>query len=406
MTPWCGGEACGQGTYITHINSGQGVYNIADDRSNCDGTTCGDVVVVPIATLTTQACCNRDQDNYFANNPGCPITTEPDCNDNDPAIGYPCPTPEICDGFDNDGDGFVDEGFDQDIDGFTTCEGDCDDDPVTGPYIYPGAAEMCNCHTDDNCNGMQDEEWACNEERGYPPDCPEGVWSWCAGSDGCCVVNGSCPNSPIIVDVLGNGFSLTDAANGINFDLNADGVAERLAWSSPGSDDAWLAFDRNGNGTIDNGTELFGNYTPQPPPTTIEPNGFVALAEFDKPSNGGNGDGRIGAQDAVFANLRLWQDDNRNGISESAELKTLGQLGLARIDLDYKRSRRTDEHGNKFKYRAKVRDVHGAQFGRWAWDVYLVSESSNRFVSKISALSKERLFAFAKSKCSKSAKFL
>jgi hypothetical protein len=53
-------------------------------------------------------------------------------------------------------------------------------------------------------------------------------------------------------------------------------------------------------------------------------------------------------------------------------MHTLSSLGLASIDLDYKNSKRTDQYGNRFKYRAKVRDVHGAQLGKWAWDVFLV----------------------------------
>lgn len=224
----------------------------------------------------------------------------------------------------------------------------------------------------------------------------------------CCVLQegGNC-ESPILLDIHGDGFSLTNAANGVLFDLDGNGRSKLLAWTSTGSDDAWLVLDRNGNGRIDNGKEMFGNYTPQPvPPSGAERNGFLALAVYDEAMNGGNGDGQITSADTVFTELRLWQDDNHNGLSESEELLTLSSMGLAKIDLDYKKSRRTDEFGNHYRYRAKVRDVRGAQIGRWAWDVYLVSESSNRFVSKISALSKERFFAFAKSKCSKSAKFL
>ena len=89
--------------------------------------------------------------------------------------------------------------------------------------------------------------------------------------------------------------------------------------------------------------------------------------------NGGNSDGRIDSSDSVFGSLRLWQDTNHNGVSELSELHSLSQLSLETLELDYKMSKKTDEHGNQFRYRAKVKDTQGAQFGRWAWDVFLVS---------------------------------
>ena len=175
-------------------------------------------------------------------------------------------------------------------------------------------------------------------------------------------------DSPIIVDVAGNGFDLTNNADGVMFNLTGLGL-ERFSWTRADSDDAFLALDLNNNGLIDDGTELFGNFTAQPEPRNgTERNGFAALGIFDS-----NLDGKIDSQDGVYSELRLWQDINHNGISEPGELHPVGELGLNTLLLNYERSDLVDKHGNEFRYRAKM---SGAQLGRWAWDVFLVNSRS------------------------------
>ncbi len=170
--------------------------------------------------------------------------------------------------------------------------------------------------------------------------------------------------TPILIDRDGNGIRLTALEAGVVFPLKGTGSSVKSSWTEAGSDDSWLGLDRNNNGVIDDGTELFGNYTLQP--ESNHKNGFLALAEFDKSENGGNSDGVISAADSVFSRLRLWRDANHNGVSEPGELSTLTSAGIEEISLDYAQTLRKDQFGNLFRYRAKVNG------SRSAWDVLLL----------------------------------
>jgi hypothetical protein len=199
---------------------------------------------------------------------------------------------------------------------------------------------------------------------------PVGDFGGTGGTGG----GGNAPEcSPIIIDLTGDGFVLTDAAHGVTFDIANDGIPIHMAWTA-NSNNAFLALDRNGSGTITNGAELFGNFTSQP--VSPHPNGFAALAVYDDPMNGGNGDGVIDARDKIFSSLRLWVDANHDGVSQPEELHTLPELGIYSISLDYQLSERKDQYGNLFRYRARVNQgMHGpSDVGKAAYDVFLVSK--------------------------------
>jgi len=171
--------------------------------------------------------------------------------------------------------------------------------------------------------------------------------------------NLSCPSEiegcPIIIDTAGEGFQLTDAADGVVTDMVIPGRRIRFGWTKPGSHNAFLWLDGH----------LFGNYTEQPP--SDDPNGFAALAVYDS-----NGDGVIDAKDPVFSQLRLWIDANHDGVAQPQELFTLPSLGVYSISLQHEVDKYIDANGNLFHYRGHLQKTSDTD--RTIYDVYLASD--------------------------------
>ncbi len=274
------------------------------------------------------------------------------------------------------------------------CAGYCDDasDPCYGqPDCCGGSDPGCSDNMGAGCEGCGTIDCDGQCEGG----CPGGGGG---GQDPCdtagcspCVdvyvygrYEAECEYAdPVIIDLDGSGFDLTSIEHGVLFDFYRTGNPIQMAWTAEGSNVGWLILDRDGNGTIDSGWELFSNVTPQPG-LAADHLGFKGLAMFDTPAYGGNGDGWINAKDAIYARLRVWVDKNHNGMSEPDELLTLPQAGITAISVNYQKSNWTDAYGNQFQNKAKiVRNAGGSGNGKgdgngggqdqWSYDVVLLA---------------------------------
>jgi hypothetical protein len=148
---------------------------------------------------------------------------------------------------------------------------------------------------------------------------------------------------------LGDGpWRMTGLEDPVHFDIFANGHLQTIGWTARDSEIAFLALDRNGNGRIDDGSELFGNAARLSDGHRAA-NGFVALADFDA-----NGDGVIDARDPVWGSLLLWVDENHDGVSQPEELTRITDSDITAIHLDYQVTGRKDKNGNFFRFEGKV----------------------------------------------------
>ncbi len=158
---------------------------------------------------------------------------------------------------------------------------------------------------------------------------------------------------PVVLDLDGDGVETASVQRATFFDHNDDGFAERTGWV--GRDDGLLVRDRNGNGHIDSGRELFGNHTLRATGAEAA-HGFQALADLDT-----NADGKMDASDPAFASLRVWRDTDGNGVSTMAELQSLTALGIRSLSTAYTESSATDTHGNALRQMGGFTRLDGNQ---------------------------------------------
>lgn len=221
----------------------------------------------------------------------------------------------------------------------------------------------------DDCS-VADTQWETSTEgESSDPWCDAYCWTSCTGSY-CPPRSDGSEGCPLLLDIENDGFRLTGLDDPVWFDIDADGQVDLMSWTDRG--EAMLVLDRNGNGSIDDGSELFGDATRLANGTRAA-NGYLALAELDSWFFGGNGDGEIGPADAAFGSLRLWTDADHSGTSRPEELQTLDLAGIRSIGLQYRTSHRTDRYGNKFRFLGRAwQEGHqeGAMRPILTWDVF------------------------------------
>jgi len=227
-----------------------------------------------------------------------------------------------------------------------------------------GGAATCASYQGPCVPGASQECGSCIPE-GSSQVCGSQV---CVATDGCTSAWGDClgPNTPLVLSFDGAPVEyLADRAH--TFDVS--GVSS-LVTDWPSARTPWLALDRDGSGSIEDGGELFGSLTRLGSGRRAT-NGFEALRELDA-----DGDGRLTAADPAFARLLVWADGDGDRRSTRGELRPLAELGVVAIDLGYRTDARCDARGNCEGERAgfTYRDASGALRTGVVIDVHLATQ--------------------------------
>ena len=183
------------------------------------------------------------------------------------------------------------------------------------------------------------------------------------------------PRDPIILDLDGDGLETVGLSSSyVYFDQDGDGILSRTGWAGP--DDGLLVWDRDGNGSIDNGAELFGNFTPLRN-GLLAPNGFAALEDLDL-----NGDGVLDASDPAFSELRVWRDADQDGQTDEGELISLADAGIVSLNVTNNLTNQRLSNGNQLSRRGSFTRADGSTGAMGEFQL-AINTADSRFTDEI-----------------------
>ena len=199
-------------------------------------------------------------------------------------------------------------------------------------------------YTDEEIDKLLKRVWDLLKEKGKSPTPPKKGGDYMGGkspehlNEGRKNATRQFKFDPLVVDLDNDGFDMLNSENGVHFDLDGDKLKEKTTWIS--KKDGFLSIDLDGNGKIDNGAELFGD-TFMLADGKYARSAIEALTSLDK-----NKDGVIDAKDEVYSKLRIWRDENGNGISEAGELKSLADYNITSININDVKDENVDINGS------------------------------------------------------------